>query len=192
MRRHYSAFTLIELVIASALAALLMVGVMMVLTGIIRDRKRLSAAPSSEPASPAALAEILRRDLSCSTQFSVLADGSIQINGLSALDDKTLQSIDRPSLITYRLSDRDGLRMLIRDEAMQDEPVQPHSLRTLLATHVSEFKIDRLHDKTDRQTDATDQSIGDSADEKGIPNRVRLRIAFDDSPDVINQVLCLR
>jgi len=192
MRQRYQAFTLIELVMASALAALLMLGVLTVLTGITRDRQRLSASRSSDAASRSVLVEIVRRDLSCSTELTVLLDGAIQLHSFAAVDASTLQPVDRPSLVTYRIGDGDGLGLLVRQQEMQDEPVQPLPLRSLLACHVRQFEVERLRDALNGSSDANAKAEADSLKQRDIPNRVRLRIAFSDSAAAIDQVLCLR
>jgi len=191
-------FTLIELAAATALAAILMMGVLTILTGITRDRQILASTHASSANPDLAMTiELVRQDLRCASFLQTDADGTVEIHTMASLDTQTLQPTDRPSLVKYRIADSDGLHLLMREQQLKDDPIEPPSLRTLLALHVRGFEIERLHDTSDKAP-APDAPTANSFQrmELDVPRRVRLKIAFDppepSQSSNVNEVLCLR
>src|ERR1700677_234088 len=120
-RRYHTGFTLIELIAATALAVILMIGVLATFQGIVRDRTRLASARSVESSDRAMAVELLRRDLSCASDIQTDSAGTVEVHTCSSLDVQTLETNDRPSLVSYEIADSDGLHALVREQQLEDE-----------------------------------------------------------------------
>src|SRR5437762_1519029 len=98
-------FTLIEMLLATVLAALLMGGVLAVAAGLSRDRRRMEAHTAAEH-SPLA-ADLLRRDLANAVALlnsSVGASaGDIEMLGYSGIDPVTLRPNGRLVRVVYHI-----------------------------------------------------------------------------------------
>jgi prepilin-type N-terminal cleavage/methylation domain-containing protein len=190
-------FTLIELAIATALAALLMLGVLMILTGIIRDRRMVSEdGHSSTNPDWVALVDLVRGDLNCASDLQVEENGAIEIHTTASLDTQTLQPTDRPSVVTYRIFQSDGLNLLLREQRFQDDPIASAPLRSLVALNVNSFRIEGLRDLANGSVSSRAPDNLPDPSVKNLTRRVRLRIGFDGTDagaaHAIDQVLCLR
>jgi hypothetical protein len=123
-RRHSSlalarsAFSLIELVAALALATLLTSAVLGAMRSMATGLPGI--ASSSRSAGPdARLADLLRFDLS---QASVIrqADGTLSLAGYSGLDASTFQPTHRPVIVTYSQREIAGRQWLVREQTALD------------------------------------------------------------------------
>jgi type II secretory pathway pseudopilin PulG len=123
---RHRAFTLIELAVACAITALLMAGVLAVVTAMTRDRQRVAVANLIQPQSQAAILELLRLDLSCATDIQPGA-GSVTLHTFSSLNAKNNSPLDRPSLVQYRIIQESGTGCLIRRQQLTDDPIAPPS-----------------------------------------------------------------
>jgi len=172
-------FTLIELVAASAIAALLMVGVLMIFTSIVHDRERLMKARTTDAQDVNQLIDLLRRDLASAVNLPGQSGGDLVMQTSSSLDEQTLTFVDRPALVSYQLVDqagegKQGGRCLYRRQQRTDEPVMPRAMVSLVAYHVRQLQM---------------QPLSGGSGQKA--NGVHLHVEFDDPAANINRVLML-
>jgi prepilin-type N-terminal cleavage/methylation domain-containing protein len=180
-------FTLIELAAASAVAAVLMGGVLAVFTSIARDRVRLSAARPAERRDQAPIIELLRRELSCCNKFEMVGPNALDLQTCGSLDDNAV--VDRPSHVTYRIVRDQQMSWLVREQEFSDEPVAPRSKKDLVAFHVRHLDVEVLHDFAPQTGELYNLR---PRDPKDIPRRVRIKLEFDDHIADIYQEVCLR
>lgn len=181
-RRHeQSGFTLIELVLASALAAILMAGMLSVLAGITRDRERLARLHNMETPDRAAIIQLIRRDLSCATNFQG-GENELTVHTYSSLDVADSHAVDRPSEVTYSLLKDQGMWWLIRRQQFVDEPVPPRPVMNLVACGVTRFNENEL---------LTTSAQGSLSSPTIATRRVAIEIDFDDPKAKIEQTICL-
>jgi prepilin-type N-terminal cleavage/methylation domain-containing protein len=112
MRR---AFTLLELLAATALSALLMAAVLHVMATIGRDRRTMADRPGPE-VWRADLLDVVRRDLAGSTGMQY-GDNALTLTGEAALDRRTLTPCDEPVTVTYGIMTLHGRNWLTRRQA---------------------------------------------------------------------------
>ncbi len=129
-------FTLLELLAASALAALLMIAALQVVRSVGRR-------PDSEPAANKPRSDLLalvRWDLS---QALVLRQdhGSCLLAGYGSLDAATLQSTGRPVMVSYRIKLVGSRRCLYRDQTSLDDLAGRVGWSELVAWDVDQFEL---------------------------------------------------
>jgi prepilin-type N-terminal cleavage/methylation domain-containing protein len=111
-------FTILELLAATALTALLMVVVLHVISSLGRSRAAL-ARQVDGGAWRANLLDTLRHDLCNASTASFRQDG-ITLAGHGALDRNTLAHGHEPVTVTYGLTTIHGRRWLVRSQARRD------------------------------------------------------------------------
>jgi prepilin-type N-terminal cleavage/methylation domain-containing protein len=187
-------FTLIEMVLATAIAALLMVGVLGVLTSIARDRQRVATTRPTSGQDTAQIIDLFRRDLACAKTIGMNGSNTLVLDTFSSLDGQSLQPIDRPARVTYRLAGEDSTRWLIREQAFADDSTAPPPLRSLVACRVQRLEVASLGEAPNMagKVPGAVPTDRNSQDQQTQIRRVRLRIDFEDSARNIDQVLCLR
>jgi hypothetical protein len=146
---RHRAFTLIELAVACAITALLMAGVLAVVTAMTRDRQRVAAANLIQPQSQAAILELLRRDLSCATDIQSRT-GSVTLRTFSSLNVADNSPLDRPSLVGYRIVQNGGVECLIRRQQFMDDPIAPPS-ENVVAFGVQGISVQATQIRSSRQ-----------------------------------------
>ena len=98
------AFTLIEMLMATVLAAVLLGGVLMVVSAISRDAAS-AAAPGPQSLQPAVC--LLEWDLSNAATMQLSDDGqSFTLVGNNALDPETLSPTGRMARVVYQIDPR--------------------------------------------------------------------------------------
>jgi prepilin-type N-terminal cleavage/methylation domain-containing protein len=171
------AFTLLEMLLATALAAVLMAAVLLMLTGVARDQKHLNAAaaaaavsPSAAPPSARTLVDRMRWDIVNAETIDFGRDGSsVVLIGHGAIDRQSLTGNARFCQVTYRLASG----CLTREQQYLDNPAQPARWRELVASDVRGFRI------APESTDAfpADENGGvTSATAVTVPSRIRLNL----------------
>jgi hypothetical protein len=117
--RGSGGFTLVEVVLATALAATLMVAVLGVTASLGRSQ-RTFAKQATREANRSALMELLRRDLD-GAQDATLDNGRIELIVHSALDPVTLEPAQRPARVVYRVVTHQAGSGLIREQLLLDQ-----------------------------------------------------------------------
>jgi len=117
MRRR--AFTILELLAATALAALLMLAVFHVVGTLGASRAAVAATSGNGATVRGDLLDTLRRDLAGATQVSFRANG-MTLTGHGSLDRATLLARQEPVLVDYGLVVIGGRRWLVRRQGPRD------------------------------------------------------------------------
>jgi prepilin-type N-terminal cleavage/methylation domain-containing protein len=136
----HSGFSLIELLLATVLSAVLMAGVLVILSGVARDRVRLNAAenvPSPDP-----IIARFQWDLANAQTMSQSPDGrSLSLTGHGGIDPVTLAPNGRLASVSYRLYRDETMNHLVREQHYLDDPAAPRPWRELIATGVTGFHV---------------------------------------------------
>ena len=192
--RHPLGFTLIEMVAAAALAAILLGAALAVFSGIARDRARLVASQTYEVENNAALFELLRKDIASATSMT-FDHNVLVLQSFGSLDPATLESVDRPSRVTYRLLTDSSPPQLIREQLFMDEPA-PRLIKGLLAVGMTRFDVQRLSDRVgDLPSDGTTQpNRPDNLQgrRRNLPRRLQVTLEFQDPEANVREILCAR
>jgi len=179
------AFSLIELMIATALSVALMGAVLAILSNIARDTRRLAGAEASSASQN--LVELLQRDLSSSRTMIQAPDGSVLVLvGHGWIDSTTLNPTGRLARVTYQCVREGQTRWLIRQQESMDDPGLPKRWRTLVAANVQSLLVSPV--VTDQSAPDPRAVMDENANDPpatrfggaiSVPPRVRLHIALD-------------
>lgn len=143
------AFTLMELLLALVLSAVLMMGVLAVVTNL--GSPGLSASSTNAAADGAgttvppeidAWVELLRGDLAHASHVSARPD-RIALTGYGALDTASCERTHRAVAVLYALEDIDGRRWLVRRQAALDVLTNRNRQRDLVCTGIERFSLVR-------------------------------------------------
>ncbi len=116
-------FTIMEMLAATALTSLLMIGVLAVMTSIAREHR--AAAIRSQRGIETELMELLRWDLANATRIESGADRLV-LSGHGVLDPQTQQpSMPRPCVVVYQVRQVNGRSWLSRQQSAADQSVPP-------------------------------------------------------------------
>jgi prepilin-type N-terminal cleavage/methylation domain-containing protein len=134
-------FTLIELIVATVLSAVLIGGMLTAMAGVARDRRRLAAAQTAPDVSP-----VLARvgwDLAQADTFASAEDGrSLVLFGHGAIDRRNLVPTGRLARVTYRIvGDARHGTCLVREQQLLDDPALPPPWRELVATGTTALHV---------------------------------------------------
>lgn len=155
MRRH-GGFTLLELLLASALSVLLMVGVL----AVIATWRTADAAPGAGndrfgPSTVMADAEterwvaLLREDLGHARQVEQGGDALVRLVGHAGLDAVGRARTHRPVEVVYRTMEQDGAVWLVREQAALDIASTAHRQRDLVAAGVLAVELTAVADDSE-------------------------------------------
>src|SRR3954451_331685 len=130
-------FTLVELLVATVLAALLLGGVVLIAGAAARDAKRLrSGAPAGEAGKRVAL---LRWDLANASQIQQDPTGrGFVLIGQGGLDRNTLAPTNRLSRIAYVQLPGGGW---VRQQRYLDDPIRPQPWRELVTARPTTIQV---------------------------------------------------
>jgi prepilin-type N-terminal cleavage/methylation domain-containing protein len=197
------AFTLIELLLATTLSAILMGAVLIVSASLARDARRINARPVVSPLG--GCVDILRRDLVNARSITRRDDGrSLILIGHGGISPRTRESTGRLARVSYTVIATDDARTpaLVRRQEYLDDPVDRQPWQELLATGVT--AIDAV--SADGTTVLKDESLAlgrppgrpQSAGAAPatitiqMPSRVSLRIEAQNAPGSIVQEIWTR
>ncbi len=147
------AFTLIEMLMATVLAAVLLGGVLMVVSAISRDAAS-AAAPGPQSLQPAV--RLLEWDLSNAATMQLSDDGqSFTLVGNDALDPETLSPTGRMARVVYQIDPQ--AHTLAREQRYVDDDIRPEPWIELVANGVT--RIDVSSPNTDIEVDASGNEV---------------------------------
>jgi hypothetical protein len=143
--RVRTGFTLLELLLATVLSVVLMMGVLAVLTDLSTGSQTFVASEASE--SPVqrrvleAWAELLRGDLSHAQSIEACKPNRVVLRGSGALDNRARSRTHRPVEIHYELRRIQGRTWLVRRQRALDVLSNRNVQRDLVCTGVSKFEL---------------------------------------------------
>jgi hypothetical protein len=129
---------LVEMMLATVLAAMLIGGVMTVASGLSRDRRRMQEKMTAPR--PTVLIELLREDFANASAVIWSVDGgTVVLVGHGGLDPKSLTPTGRLAEVTYRVSGRGTAATLVREQRYLDDAIRPWPWREVVSVGVREF-----------------------------------------------------
>ncbi len=142
MMRTHRAFTLVEMIVATVLAALLMGGVLLMTAAIARDRNRVTQAQAGPQRTHSTMEDLFQFDLTNALTMSPAADGkSLVLVGHGGMDAQTLRATGRLTRVTYEVRGRGADSALFRTQEYLDEPARPQAWTELVGDGVMAFGV---------------------------------------------------
>jgi prepilin-type N-terminal cleavage/methylation domain-containing protein len=131
------AFSLVEMLVATVLSAVLMSAVLAMIAGVSRDRRTLTSLNADTAQNGAT--ELFRWDLS-NAQSLAIGPGSqmVILVGVGGVDAATLVPNGRLVRVTYRMQSD---RTLWRVQEYLDDPARPQVWEELVAANVTSFSV---------------------------------------------------
>jgi prepilin-type N-terminal cleavage/methylation domain-containing protein len=195
------AFTLVEMLLATTLAAILMGGVLTATAALARDRRRMEARTGIDASS--GVMEIIHRDLANGAALLGPADANgFDLVSFAGIDGKTFAANQRLTQVTYRIvrsTRQDAAGVLIRGQAYLDDAIRPDRWNDVVAAGVKRVVITPVSDDADavRLGDEVAERLSGANGRGGmpltarrVPSRLRVRIEFADR--VIDREMVLR
>jgi prepilin-type N-terminal cleavage/methylation domain-containing protein len=139
------AFTLIEMLLATVLVAVMMGGVLMLLGGVNRDVRTMRGLTTQSNDS---LIDLISHDLVNASSFRVADDGRvIQIVGNTGIERRSLRSDGRLARVVYRVEQGSVLR---REQVYLDDPGRPQPWSELAGVGIDGLAVVRDSDNARR------------------------------------------
>lgn len=174
------AFTLVEMLLATALAALLLGGLLLMAAALARDSARAAASPM--PA-PHGAVQLLEWDLTNAATMHPSEDGqSLTLVGQCALDPRTLTPTARFARVVYRVDPQTHL--LTREQRFLDDEIRPEPWSELVASDVSRIDVSGENLAAANLTDAHVRGNADANGNVPIPARLSISLARSRGPIV--------
>jgi hypothetical protein len=130
--RCHTAFTLIEMIVATIAATLLIAGVLLMTSTLGRDRARLTRSQSTPPQTQ--LLQQLHRDLTNSTTLAQLNNGhALILTGNNGIDPSTLIVNGRLSRVIYEIRGNGFDAALFRHQKYLDDPARSEDWTELIS-----------------------------------------------------------
>jgi hypothetical protein len=180
-----SAFTLLELLLANILIAILLGALLLLISSLGREQRRTSAAKDQDPSN--SIVNLLRHDFANSESVRFLPNqrGFI-LTGHAGFNSKSLTPTDRRTRVIYEIRRRANVLCLIREQVYLDDPIKPQHFEELLATNITSLSLSAAG-----ATPIDDDELNlDEANNFLLPSSVTLRLTFPNR--AINQELFLR
>ena len=193
-------FTLVEMLLATTLAAILMGGVLTATAALARDRRRMEARTTLDASSSGM--EMIRRDLTNGSAMVGTSDANgFELVGFGGIDGRTFAANQRLVQVMYRVvrsAKRDAAGVLVRGQAYLDDAIRPDRWNEVVAAGVKRVVITAVSDDGDevRLGDEIAERLSGANGRGGpvrarrVPSRVRVRIEFVDR--VMDQEMVLR
>jgi type II secretory pathway component PulJ len=160
-----SGMTLVELLAATILAALLMAAVLGVLKAITREQKALKSDGSSEPWQ-AQLIRQLEWDLTNSRSVVTTANG-FQLIGFAGRDFATGAALHCRTSVEYAVQDVEGKSFLVRSEAHLDSANLDNQTLELVCNHVERVALSAA----DARSATAKKTAANGSDDASIPDQ---------------------
>ncbi len=144
-------FSLIEMLVATVLSAVLMSALLAVLAGVARDRRLLRAMT---PTPPATGIDLLEWDVRNASTISSAADAPLILVGNDGIDRASLAPDGRLVRVVYRVVDK----TLWRQQEYLDDPVRPMPWQELMSADFRSLSVNREGTKIRLGTATSDQA----------------------------------
>jgi prepilin-type N-terminal cleavage/methylation domain-containing protein len=191
-------FTLVEMLLATTLAAILMGGVLTATAALARDRRRMEARTAIDPS--AGVMDLIRRDLANGAAIVGATDSNgFELVGFGGIDAKTFAGNQRLVRIRYRVvRSGKGPGVLVREQSYLDDAIRPDRWNEVVAAGVNKVLLTAVSDDSDPVHLGDDvaerlrgaSGSGASVAARRMPSRVRVRIEFADR--VLDREMVLR
>lgn len=144
----YRAFTMVEMLAATALAAVLMVSLVSVAATVNRTHAAMLET-SAQVMSPwhMQLVDLLRRDLVNAVQIQTDAN-TLTISGPCSVQSISLRPDHRPVQIIYALQHDGNQNWLVRRQTYLDDPNQRATRTDIVAGRIARFQLQPVTDRT--------------------------------------------
>jgi prepilin-type N-terminal cleavage/methylation domain-containing protein len=155
-----SAFTLIELLAASALAALLMLVLFQVIGSLGRSGAALERAAASEMQSAmqtawkSDLLDLVRWDLTNAADIN-LKPGLLTLTGHGALDRQSLAARQEPVTVVYAIERRGNADCLVRHQVRRDGVSGDAGWSELVCANVRRFEVSPVRSRESQSSSST-------------------------------------
>jgi type II secretory pathway pseudopilin PulG len=186
--RRNVAFTLIEMLAATAAASILLVGVLGVIALLSRDRARLVKVDQESGPALGRIMDLMRQDLINARSYRQDPKGQwLVLNGYGAIDSTTLTASGRPAEVTYLVRrDAGGASCLLRRQLpLDDDHGGTKPFEELVAQRIARIHIAPAP-PPDAPQNESDPAAAAKLEARGVPQLVRLEI--DGEAGVINNV----
>jgi prepilin-type N-terminal cleavage/methylation domain-containing protein len=180
-------FTLLELIVANVLVAILLAGVLLVISTLGRESRIAGPGDPSEP-----IVNLLRWDLTNADTMQPLRGGrGFILIGHGSLDPTTRTPTSRRTRVIYEIRRRGETNYLIRSQSYLDDAVRPQRWEELVATHVNQIIIN-VANADQANLNVTELEIPDSenTDRVFLSSSVHIQISLTNG--VIDRDLVLR
>lgn len=173
------AFTLVELLLAAALSSILMAGLIVVLSGVSRDARRLRL--DREQIRSAPLTELLRRDFTNSTAITPLPrNEGFTLAGNLALDPETGVPNGRLARVTYRTNASRSAPCLVREQTYLDDPLNPRPWTGLVSVGVTRIVVPISQRPREAMLNEEEAPEVPSVRSHPVPARPTIRVEYAD------------
>src|SRR5947209_5308283 len=183
MRRN--AFTLLELLLANMLIAILLGGLLLLISSLSREQKKVTAAQDQDPTN--SILTLLCHDLANSESARPLPnERGFILTGHAGLDPKSLTPTDHRTRVIYEVRRRADILCLIREQTYLDDPIKPQRFEELIATNITSLSISGTN-----ESPTDDESLNlDDTTAFTLPSSVTIHVVL--SNRAINRELFLR
>jgi len=189
--RAKRAFTLIELMAASVLTALLMIVVFHIVGSMARRQAVLERQERTSGGGwPDGVVELIRSDLQQTRAFAS-SENQWTLTGSCSIDPVALESDPQPVTVTYAVESLGGRSWLVRQQARRGSRATENRWPELVCADVASFELEPLDEpEIARLMARADAGRGGG---KPLTNRVRLTIPIDAAGrELLDRVIVLR
>jgi hypothetical protein len=181
---YAAGFTLVELLAATVLSALLVITLLMVVASLGRERTAIAKRAASQ--TPPGVVDLLRWDL-LSARSLRMKDGVMTLSGFGSLDRRTLAPLShRPVDVVYDVRELGGESWLVRRQMEKGQ----RPLTELVCAGVREIRASPL--RVEDSPAPTTKPTGLPPGAVPVSAQMRLQITFDPPRAAIDQVVVLR
>ncbi|QQE11327.1 type II secretion system protein [Planctomycetota bacterium] len=151
MKHKIAGFTVIELLAAIAIAGLLMVAVMQVVGTLGRTAKLVESTADTGQTWARILTDQLKRDMAHVEKVEH-KQGVLRFKTLGGYDPDALAWQYMPSTITYRMAERSGMKVLVREQSLLVDGDSGETFKQVVAAGVESWKVKLDGGKNEEQT----------------------------------------
>lgn len=150
------AFTIIELLLATVLSTVLMIGVLAVITRLGAPDSAAASSTGRHGDSPSTVASevieplmsLLREDLGLARVMEAAKPNEIALEGYAGLDGQSHERTHRPVRVHYRIEFIDGRPWLVRRQAALDVLTNQNIQRDLVCSGVTRIELTTITTET--------------------------------------------
>ena len=196
------AFTLIELLLALALSAVLMLGLLTVIGAMGKTQAAMSSVMDGNRPEHDRLIELLRIDLMHARQLHVakvtdseqdkLSDQILfRLSSHGGSDRHTLEISHRPVEVTYSIRNIGSRNWVIRTQTDLDVLSNQNRWSQLVCTGVADLQVESLNQSPTDESTFTSRSAS-STEKDSLTGNYKLTIVLDQDPEPIEELIIVR